>query len=337
MIIYYSNETSRLSADTDNYRRFISALTLSQAPSAQEIRNALIDDFQSAEYMARSEIDSLAGISKKLGADLFVFANFLALDNKYLYLGPHAQLPELRGFFPPEDGYNMLLKHAPLSRFGQFEWAMASALKDGRKDGSRVILIVRSHGSHGMALMPRVNFDFTGYDVNRIVEILNGVSNNDLDIPEVKLQGVTQAQFWGGVSNASRGFNAQFLLVVLSSCESGPVDLGDVFSIPWSVKRIVHSGRSGMSSQGISYKEISKYIDTDSFSRFSDELAVALVRSGQPLEIDTPTTAFRWPIMAFLRGVPYWVYWIPAVVYLIFLFLPFIKGFFCKRVLSSRN
>jgi hypothetical protein len=254
--VYYSNETVPEAMSSENYQAFFRILDQSKSGSATEIHEALVVDAADAGQIFWRDVKALQGASKQANVPLFVFSNALTLRNQYLMFEPRGEAPAVRhfGFTTADD--NPLLRLSPLSRPEYLRSALNATLQQFSNDFVSIAMIVKSHGSYGIPLMPRVNFDFTSANDSDILRTLDGADDDDLRMPEVKLQGISQIAFWrilGEVSNASR---ARFSFVFLSSCESGPLQMEEVLSIPSSVKRIVHSGRHGMSSENINYGDM---------------------------------------------------------------------------------
>lgn len=298
-IVYYANDTSGAALESANYQAFIKILDKSGAASAIEIRDALVADAHESTKISYRDISALRRSAQRARIALIVFSNTLALEKRYLVYEPTSEEPISRYFAPGFYDDNSLLRLSPLSRSEYFESAMAAVTSELGPGSSKVALIVRSHGSNGMSLMPRLNADFTNSNESEILKVLDGVSHDDLQLPDVSLQGTTQVAFWNILSRITSKNRLSFPFVFLGSCESGPSTFEEAGAIPASVGVIVHSGQHGMSSEAISYEDLLAGGGSDrlSFDVLVSKLVGGLTAARQGLYQDSPLTVWRWPVI----------------------------------------
>lgn len=302
-IVYYSNSTITAAPLTENWSRLLSILDASPARSAGEIRRALLDDAASSSGVFNRDVAAISNLAHRIGVGFFAFSNELALRNNFLEMDRIDGSLETRelSFVLSDD--NLLLAHSPLSRSEYLSESLAEVSKYLGSKKSRMILIVHSHGSQGMALMPRVNIDTTHIAPTVLNSMLSGVNHDDLALANLSLQGTTQSQFWRAVAAAARNHDIEFNFVFLSSCEGGAVTFSDAMAVPLSVKFIGHTAKYGMSSEMIDYDGMLTTVPIGTFDQLVDRLLSALpAQVGQNIYIDTPFTMFRWPTLALFRN-----------------------------------
>jgi hypothetical protein len=318
-LLYYANETPAEALSSKNYQTFLRVLNQSDTRSAAEIHGALLEDVSDAAKTSLRDVEALRAAARRTNVGLFVFSNALALQNQYLFFGPLSHSAEVRFFGRAAADDNPLLEFSPLSRPEQLRAALNVTLQQFGQESAAIALIVRSHGSYGIPLMPRVNFDFTKVSESEILRALDEVSHDDLRLPEVRLQGTSQVTFWGILEEVSEMTGAKFPLVFLSSCESGPLTVTEVLSIPRSVSLIIHSGHHGMSSQAISYESMLSDLGQDAvgIDAIVSKLVSGLLNAGQRLRSDTAVTAWRWPFISLLGEFPLWTFGIPLLAWIL--------------------
>jgi hypothetical protein len=175
--------------------------------------------------------------------------------------------------------------------------------------------------------MPRVNVDFTNVSDDHLLRALDGVAHDDLQLPETVFQGTSQLKFWRILGEVATANHLTFPLVFLSTCESGPSTFAEAFAIPSSVGQIIHSGLSGMSSEAISYEGMFARQNeaANGFDGARTILAKGLLDAGQGLSIDTPVTAWRWPLLALVSHVPLWILFVPLLVWALWMIILLFK------------
>jgi hypothetical protein len=316
-ILYYSNETTRDVLQTDNYKKILRLLAQSGSKSAGEIREALIEDAQHSDQVVARDIESLKRASRRAGVWLFAFSNSLALKGQYLSFNPDSETAISKPLLVNSAEDNSLLKLAPLSLDSSLQSAFQSVLLELPERPIQIIFILNGHGSSGIPLMPRVNIDFTRFSDDELLRALDDVAHDDLQLPETVLQGTSQTALWRILGEISIPNKITFPLVFLSSCESGPLSVSDVFAIPNSVQLVIHSGTHGMSSEAINYERIfnGRHEGTQGIGSAKEQLVKGLLDSEQGLSRDTVLTAWRWPIIAFMEQLPLWTYVLPLFVW----------------------
>lgn len=324
-IIYYSNETVPEALSSKNYQTFLHLLDRSGSRSALEIRDALLQDVSDAAPNSSRDVEALRTAARQAKVALIVFSNTLALRNQYHFYDPASDRPIVVTLPRISGDDDSLLALSPLSRPGQIKVALDAALAQLGGNSAAIALIVRSHGSAGMSLMPRVNLDFTQIGEDDILRALDDVSHDDLQLPDLNLQGTSQIEFWRILEDVGKEHRTNFPIVFLSSCESGAQTVSEVSSIPGSVKLIVHSGNSGMSSAAISYDTVFSTMSRYGvgINAVSSAMVSGLMNAGQGLRSDTPLTAWRWPFISHFSRVPWWVFLIPLITWTLWAALTF--------------
>jgi len=304
-IIYYANVTPSMSAGDANRNLFLSILAESGSDSALEIREALLLDLADAKPSVDRDIKALMTVSKKVGVPLIVFSNERALNSLFAVFNPNEGTFEYHSLRYAALDHNILLHDYPLARADYLAEALSAVSSEGGMQSLSALLIVRTHGSPGMALMPRINRDFRRIDRSLVLSQLDAVAHNDLALPDITLQGTDQNQFWNTLAGVASARNIRFPLVFLSSCESGVQTLEQALNIPNSVEKIAHSGNIGMSSELIDYAAIFRDLpDNASFDLAVEMLTQGLLKQRvQTIYVDDKWSALRWPLAKFAGSV----------------------------------
>lgn len=304
VIIYYANLTPTASARDPNRKLFLSILEESGTNSASEIREALLLDLADAQPSVDRDLRALISVSKKLGAPLHVFTNETALKGLFVIFDPKRGILEYRKLPYEAPDQNDLLRYYPLARASYFAKALVAVSNEAGMRPMSGLLIVRTHGSPGMALMPRINRDFRHVERRLVLNQLDAVAHNDLALPDISLQGTDQGLFWETLAGVATSRDIRFPLVFLSSCESGVQTLGQALRIPNRVEKIAHSGNIGMSSALIDYASIFRDLPHNApFDKAVEMLADGVSKQQlQTIYIDSPWSALRWPLAKYTGG-----------------------------------
>jgi hypothetical protein len=318
-IVYYVNETPAEALSSPNYSAALHILSRRSAQTAREIREALLADVNDAPVLFVRDLDALSRAARLFVVDLFVFSNELSLNSEFMVLGHKDGILTKEPFDTRILSQEKLLAFSPLSTVANLRNALDLVVNHYAGAASEIALIIRSHASSGMILMPRVNFDFSSADEQIVLEALEGVSHDDLRLPDVILQGTTQRDFWNALKKLSDDRPVSFPLVFLSACESGPHTWEEALAIPWSVGSIAHSGLHGLSFKLVDYGTMFDRAAPLEFGihSFIHTLTSGLSRANaQQVYIDSPLTAWRWPLWADIRSLPEFLFALPFVLWL---------------------
>lgn len=254
MLVYYASETTERALASSNYRALIAALEASKAPAASGALSSLRIEAATFPALVRNDIAALRDAARHLGFDLVVFTNELALASRLAVSGPDDDWRE-RPFLVPTALPDPVLEFSPLARPATLAAALAavSEIAAGRND--EIVLIVKSHGSETMAVMPRVVADLSR--PGTVQELLARLSaRDDGTTPRADWaapRGISKIAFWQTLAEAERRSGLRLSLVVLDACRSGLFTLEDYRRVPDGVGLIVHSGADDIAFGQIDY------------------------------------------------------------------------------------
>jgi hypothetical protein len=314
MLIYYANETSKKASQSLNYARLISALDRSGSSLAADLKKNVLEDARVSPAVVERDVADLIAVGRDKKIDVAIFTNALALQNMFLIYNSANDLVARQELTDLPAAQGNLLDDSPLSRPQALRAALLAVTAKYVRGEVDAVLIVNSHGSEDMVLMPRVNTDLS---VPRAVEqFLAGLdSGGAASAPPrpdwATLKGANKVQFWKVLGDISVKADIRFPLVFLESCESGVSSWGQFLAIPPTVAIIAHTADAHIRPLDINYAELlkSENRDSDWIAEFSDNLT----RHGIHVEAKW-AQAFR-PLVADLKTLPVTLFFLPLALW----------------------
>ena len=305
IIVYYANETVKQVADSAQYSSLQAILRKSHSQTGDRLTKILQGDIELYPQIVERESSALQAMAKRLQTDLAIFTNKLALEGHYLFYDAASDTLQRPTFAiaQKEDGPFVAL--APLSRADVLREALEAVAGTASQPASSMVLLVNSHGTMQMALMPRINVDLSVATEDEILRRVRAGSRGEP--PRWAMpHGTSKVEFWRILGEIGRARNVRFPLVVRLACQSGLSSEAELAAIPPSVERIAHTGLSSPSTGNIDLAgAVSKTEGTDWIAR----MPAALREAG--FSIDTPQSLTLWLIPIALRQIPVIVYFLP--------------------------
>lgn len=313
VLIYYANETSQQAARSANYAAVLSVLDGISGPTAAALSRNIRVDASEFPQVVRRDADALLAAARRFDFDLVVFTNEAALADEFrVYRGSTGAL-DVRPLPALPAATSTVLATSPLSR-PEFLRAALHAVADlyGRKPVDAV-LIVNSHGSEDMLLMPRVNADLSFPGAAEALARQLDTDGDDAALaPWAGLKGTDKLTFWRSVSEVSAATGMRFPLVFLESCESGTASFAQWRAISDDVELIAHTGTGNIRPVDIDYGKFfaAGPVDAD----WVADLISGLTASG--VHVDGKSMQPYWILWFALEVPAAWVYFIPLGLWL---------------------
>ena len=225
VIVYYANETTKDVGQSENYVALRRILQSSSHPRVQATLEAIDYDAEQSSRIVERDIPALIAIAARLGFDLYAFSNSLAVKGEYIFFdhrAPRSSSSQLRKFPLIEQGENIVYANSPLSNPKVLTSALEVIGQYYRPGTLDLVLLLNTHGTREMAIIPRVTADFTEVPPQSVIGELTGAAPNDLAISWLVYQGTSKLEFWRVIARFSERFGAVFSTVFLESCESAP-------------------------------------------------------------------------------------------------------------------
>jgi hypothetical protein len=311
VVIYYGNETTGIALGSENYRALFAILRDLRNETGLNAVSRLREEAANAPIIVSRDSNSLESASRLYRFDLAVFTNEMALNKKYRFI--HYGSTALHSFDRVPLSVDPILRSSPLSTPEFLEGAILDVLSRSDHD-AEVILIINSHGTRDLIIMPRVAADFTGPESTDMAAALSGHNTNDLVAGGTRLKGVSKIQFWHSLDRIERLTHAQFSLVFLESCESGVSSWREYFSIPYGVKVIAHSGFGSIVPAEIDYSLLSEANGGQGAEVSLPERFIALLKRFG-VRIDDRFSVWVWPLLATGASAPLQLYVAPLVMW----------------------
>jgi hypothetical protein len=205
-----------------------------------------------------------------------------------------------------------VLDFSPLARPAALAAALAIVAARARTDNDEVVLIVKSHGSETMAVMPRVVADLSrpGSAQDLLARL---TANDDRATPSwAEPKGISKGALWDALRGAGQRHGLRLALVVLDSCRSGLLSLDDYRRVPPDVDTIVHSGPLDVAFGQVDYARALALASPG--GRLALPLAAGLEKSR--LESEGPWKRTWRRALLMLDEVPAVVFFLPLVLWL---------------------
>ncbi len=161
VLIYYGNETSQQAAQSANYAKLLSILHNSTSATAATLARNILSDTTEFSAVVQRDADALLAAGRRLKFDVVVFTNDLALKGHYWFYRGATGALETRTLPPMPEAASDVLATSPLSRPEVLRMAVLETGSLYPANSIDAVLIVNSHGSDEMLLMPRVSADLS--------------------------------------------------------------------------------------------------------------------------------------------------------------------------------
>jgi hypothetical protein len=311
LIIYYANETVPEVLSSRNYQALLSILDGMRSEAGSTAAQALRTDALLFRGRTLKDIESLQRISSVTRSDLAVFTNTLALQHKYM--ATKAGIESSHSIDIKLSTSDPVMQYSPLSSQQNFGIAIAAALRGYTKSDS-IALIVNSHGTKNLAVMPRLPADFTSSNATDLRQQMDDLQANELAVPSVELRGIKKGDLWNELGLTAKAEHVHFSLVFLESCESAASTWKEYFAIPSSVRSIAHTGFAYISPDQFDYLLL-----LSSVQQAADhDLPAALtrfLRRSEVVYIDSRYTYWRWPLLITAASLPSFIYFTPLTLW----------------------
>ena len=313
VVIYYGNETTERSTNSLNHTSLLSVLRKSTGPLASKLAKSIQSDTRKFREVIERDSKVLLAAARRIGFDLAVFTNTLALDRKYLFYKHATTTQEVRQLPDRKPTSNIILQNSPLSRPESLRANLLEIASLYPPNSLEVVLITNSHGSANMALMPRVNTNLSLPNARAELAIrLEGTIQGDPPV-WAALQGTSKLEYWKVISEVGALHGIHFPLVFRQACSSGLRSWAEFNSLPDNVSFIAHSAMSNMNMLQINYSAVFSSMDkdTDLVKSLMTELKTRDVR------VNTKRTIWFWVLLISLGLIHPAVYFAPLVIWLI--------------------
>jgi hypothetical protein len=312
--VFYANETSGVAFSSDHYRKLLKILESTQGQLAARIRADLIADAVDFPASVASNAAALREYARRFRFDLVIFTNELTLKQRYAVYRGVQDAEEMRTLAPPFDlaSLHPFLSTAPLSDARMLHRALNEVASQYDRRPIDIVLLIYSHGTLDMALMPRANVDLRIADADEIRAAIEG----DAAITRTwaTLQGTSKLTFWNVLADVSAtNRQVRFSLVLLAACQSAMMDWKEYFAIPDSVASIAHTG---LDSPSIKSTHLEKLFENVDKNAISDTVPAGAREAGY--KVDTrkslllwlvPVTLWRIPLAWYFAPLPLWLLW----------------------------
>jgi len=325
VVIYYGNETTPAAAGSRNYTLLLQALRVDGGADGPAIADGIADDATISPAVAGNEVDALVRSCGRLPADIAIFTNAMAMSGSFMFCRQGSGVTTLP-FTGPPPASDRILNRTPLSRPEYLRAALERTATAVGKSPIEAVLLVHSHGSIDMALMPRVSADIEDLDpsvLRRGLQLRRGTPD------WATLKGTTKLDLWGVLADASNDHGMRFALVFRQACESGPASLAEYAAIPENVTWIAHTAMADLPSGKIDYPAL---LAAAAAAADPVEGFVANLHS-QGIRVDGRSALLVWLVPVYLWSIPTVLFFLPLAAWLCRLLFACMSG--PKRSTSS--
>ncbi len=311
-VVYYANENTARALNSETYQSLLKILASSGRAVGTDLATALTRDADAFSTSVRYKAAEFLEQAHRRKFDLAIFTNELALAHRYMFFDAGTQRLENPSFILTSASTHPFLKTAPLAQSGALREALLDIVRRYPATPLRVLLIVHSHGTLDMALMPRVSIDLDHATSQEIVRALD--AGPEAAPPNsARLQGTPKTEFWQVLRDIGIAYsNVSFPLVLRASCESGLGSWAEYFAIPNKVGLIAHTSMRQLDMRSQQLDLIFGNADGDLSVQ---DLSPAIRRAG--FDIDSRASLTAWLVPLALWQVPAFLYFLPMVVLLI--------------------
>ena len=302
VVIYYVNETVPEAVASPNYRALLTVLD-GLGELGANAATSLKNDVRLFRDKALADIAALQDAARLRGFEAAIFSNELALRSEYLSI--KSDLASTKPLAISR-GDNPVTENSPLALNSNLHLALRTAL-DGIRPSDDVVLIMYSHGTRDLAVMPRVAADFTQEDARRLARQLQEEGGRDLALPQLELHGIRKVDVWKTLS-ATR---ARFSLVFLQACESAAVSWEDYRALPDNVERIAHTGFTSIAIDQFDYRALAS---PEAEPQNVVRAVGSFLEDSGAVYFDSRYTYWRWPLLVTAASLPTAIYFVPLVL-----------------------
>ncbi|MCK6454762.1 MAG: hypothetical protein L6R19_28545 [Alphaproteobacteria bacterium] len=290
------------------------ALAGSASPAAARLTEILDFDARAFPEAARADTAALQRAAARLGIDLAVFTNALALEGKSLFQPGATGAPEERAFAVPRPAPGSILAHSPLSRGEVLKAALTDVALAYPPDSLDMVLITNSHGAGAFALMPRVFTDLSQADPAALLAEFEGrrapepPAGTAGRMPE----GTTKPDYWRVLAELGARRGVRFPLVFRQACESGVSSWEEFRALPANVGAIAHTAGGRIAYRDIDYAAV--LAAAASVDGVTGHIARELRARG--IHVDQPKAMWTWLVRD--AAVAFWPYllFVPLALWL---------------------
>ena len=313
LLVYYGDETSAQAAQSENYAALFEVLRNSDSPRAAKVAKSIATDAEKFPLLVQRDIDALKVQARRLGIDLAIFTNALALEAEYQLFRAQAGVTETHRLpdIPPTS--STILSTSPLSRPEYLSAALLSVAALSPANSLDIVLITNGHGSRDMALIPRVNADLS--QAGAALAMREMLESNDNGTPPAWAQpeGTSKLAFWQVLENVTAAHGVRFPLVFREACFSGIRSFTELFAVPGSVGFIAHSATGSLDRVESGLRAITR--DCKSRLRL-DRVLVGKSRTRRDPRRYVGHGVVRRAVRVVLRNIPIVVFFIPIALWI---------------------
>ena len=312
LLVYYGDETSAQAAQSENYAALFEVLRNSDSPRAAKVAKSIATDAEKFPLLVQRDIEALKVQARRLGIDLAIFTNALALDAEYQLFRAQAGVTEKHRLpdIPPTS--STILSTSPLSRPEYLSAGLLSVAALYPANSLDIVLITNGHGGRDMALIPRVNADLS--QTGAALAMREMLESNDNGAPPAwaQSQGTSKLAFWQVLENVTAARGVRFPLVFREACFSGIRSFTELFAVPGSVGFIAHSATGSLDGWNLDYAQLLGTVSPG--SDWIGSLSANLEREG--IHVDTWATASLGVLRVVLRNISIVVFFIPIALWI---------------------
>jgi hypothetical protein len=314
VLVYYGNDTLADAPLSANYAALFDILRRKNDAASEETAETLRHDARRSGEVITRDIEVLRTAARLYNLEFFAFTNELAIQGGFLSAGPADDTATIRALpFTLARG-SSVLERSPLSRADFLLHALTAVIGTAPARPHDIHLIVNTHGTGELAMMPRVAADFTTANADAVLAQLANESN-DLALP-LQLHGTRKLELWDTISTLSSRHDLRFPVIFMESCDSGPLEWNEYLAIPPSVEILAHSGTSGLKPVEIEYTGL---LDTAGGSaRNAGDFKRALIDqlAAKGVQVDSRRSLWRWPAKTMLASIPVFWFFLPLGIWI---------------------
>ena len=164
VVVYYANEASQQALQSENYRTLLELLRSAATPEAAKLASDILEDAREFPQLVRRDVSALARAAADYRFDLVAFTNAWALEGRFLFRELATGITAQRPLQSLPAARHPALAVSPLSRPDFLRMALAEVAALFPSEALDIVLILNSHGSEEIILMPRVSTDLSRPD-----------------------------------------------------------------------------------------------------------------------------------------------------------------------------
>jgi hypothetical protein len=313
VIVFYAAETTAQAAASENYATVLRALRASPNPIAASIAESIARDAK--EYPAAVKRDSAIVLeaARRLGIDLLLFTNALAVERHYVRYRAANRNTETRNLPELPPPASAVLAASPLSRPDYFRAALNEIGALYPPNTVDALLVTLSHGNGDMAMMPRVFADLTSAGPIDLSAELDGDAAQDARPDWAAYQGTGKLEYWRVLSEINAAFGVEFPVVFRAACESGLSGWTEYLAVPASVGVLAHTARQGLKYDQVDYS--AAFAGYGPGRQWTDAFLTQLTRDG--IQVDPGRMLWLGPLRETIDRIYPGLFFVPLLVWLV--------------------